>query len=37
VLLGDDEIAQGIATLRDFDSGAQRAVPLAELASALSV
>jgi histidyl-tRNA synthetase len=37
VLLGDDEIAQGVATVRDFDSGAQRAVPLAELAAHLGV
>jgi histidyl-tRNA synthetase len=31
VLLGDDEIKAGVATLRDFDSGEQSAVPLAEL------
>lgn len=31
VLLGDDEIAAGVATLRDLDSGAQAAVPLGEL------
>ena len=35
VLLGDDEIARGEATLRDFDSGAQQAVPLAGLAAHL--
>jgi histidyl-tRNA synthetase len=35
VLLGDDEIAAGSATLRDLDSGAQEAVPLAALAERL--
>jgi histidyl-tRNA synthetase len=35
VLLGDDEIARGEATLRDFDSGAQEAVALAGLAARL--
>jgi histidyl-tRNA synthetase len=35
VLLGDDEIAAGVATLRDLDSGAQSTVPLAELAARL--
>jgi histidyl-tRNA synthetase len=35
VLLGDDEIAAGTATLRDLDSGAQEAVPLGELAARL--
>jgi histidyl-tRNA synthetase len=35
ILLGEDEIAGGIATLRDFDSGAQDPVPLAELAARL--
>jgi histidyl-tRNA synthetase len=32
VLIGEDELAQGAATLRDLDSGAQTLVPLAELA-----
>ncbi len=32
VLFGEDELAQGAATLRDLDSGAQTLVPLAELA-----
>src|SRR5437879_2642346 len=31
VLIGEDELAQGAATLRDLDSGAQTLVPLAEL------
>jgi histidyl-tRNA synthetase len=35
ILLGEDEIAAGIATLRDFDSGAQDPVPLGELAARL--
>jgi histidyl-tRNA synthetase len=35
VLVGDDEIAAGTATLRDLDSGAQSAVPLGELAARL--
>ncbi len=35
VLLGDDEIAAGVATLRDLDSGAQAAVPLGELPARL--
>jgi len=35
VLLGDDEIARDEATVRDFDSGAQEAVPLAELPARL--
>src|SRR3954452_6992724 len=35
VLLGDNELAQGAATLRDLDSGSQELVPLSELASRL--
>ena len=35
VLLGDDELAKGIATVRDFDSGEQREVPLDDLAMCL--
>ena len=31
VLIGDNELAQNAATVRDFDSGAQETVPLAEL------
>jgi histidyl-tRNA synthetase len=31
VLLGDDELARGVAGLRDLDSGAQEEVPLAGL------
>jgi histidyl-tRNA synthetase len=35
VLLGDDELAQNAATIRDLDSGTQELVPLAELSSRL--
>jgi histidyl-tRNA synthetase len=35
VLLGDDELAQNAATIRDLDSGAQDVVPLAELPARL--
>jgi histidyl-tRNA synthetase len=35
VLLGDDELARGTATLRDFDSGAQSEVELDALAARL--
>jgi histidyl-tRNA synthetase len=35
VLLGGDELARGEATLRDFDSGAQEAVPLTGLTARL--
>src|SRR3954447_4444258 len=35
VLIGDNELAQEAATLRDFDSGAQELVPLGELAARL--
>ena len=35
VLIGDNELSQGAATLRDFDSGAQEIVPLGELAARL--
>ncbi len=35
VLIGEDELAQRAATLRDLDSGAQTLVPLAELAGRL--
>ena len=31
IILGEDELAKGVATLRDLDSGEQKAVPLAEL------
>jgi histidyl-tRNA synthetase len=37
VLIGEDELAQGAATLRDLDSGAQNVVPLAELAERLKM
>lgn len=36
VLLGDDELAAGSATLRDLDSGEQRTVPINALTGALS-
>jgi histidyl-tRNA synthetase len=31
VIIGDDELAKGVATVRDLDSGAQESVPLATL------
>ncbi len=36
VILGEDELASGILTVKDFTSGTQSKVPLAELASVLS-
>ncbi len=36
VLLGDDELARGEATVRDLDSGEQQAAPLAELEASLA-
>ena len=36
VILGEDELAGGIATLRDLDSGEQTAVPLSALAGHLA-
>ena len=35
VLIGDDELAKGAATVRDLDSGEQMEVPLAELTKKL--
>jgi histidyl-tRNA synthetase len=35
VLIGENELAQGALTVRDFDSGAQELVPLGELAARL--
>ena len=35
VILGEDEIASGTATIRDMASSDQRTVPIAELPSAL--
>jgi histidyl-tRNA synthetase len=35
VLLGDDELAQGVATVRDLDSGVQESVLLADLTARL--
>ena len=37
VLIGDNELAQGAATVRDFDSGAQELVPLADLPGRLKM
>ena len=37
VLLGDDELARGIATVRDLDSGEQSEVALDALAPRLAV
>jgi histidyl-tRNA synthetase len=36
VILGEDELASGVAQLRDLDAGTQDSVPLAELAARLS-
>jgi len=36
VLLGDDEIAKGVATVRDMTTGAQEQVSLEQLASRLA-
>jgi histidyl-tRNA synthetase len=36
ILLGDDELAKGVASLRDLDSGTQEEVPLAGLAARLA-
>src|SRR5579871_1471360 len=36
IILGEDELAKGVATLRDLDSGEQTAVPLAELEERLA-
>ena len=35
VILGDDEIAKGVAALRDLDSGEQREVAFDQLAQQL--
>jgi histidyl-tRNA synthetase len=37
ILIGDNELAQGAATVRDFDSGAQELVPLADLPERLKM
>jgi histidyl-tRNA synthetase len=37
ILLGDDELARGVATVRDLISGAQNEVPLADLPTWLRV
>ena len=36
VIVGDDELAESQATLRDMDSGEQQTVPLADLAAHLA-
>jgi histidyl-tRNA synthetase len=36
VILGDAELARGVAQVKDLSSGAQAEVPLAELAAHLS-
>src|SRR5579875_2563951 len=36
ILLGEDELKRGLATLRDLDSGTQSEVPFAELATRLA-
>jgi len=36
VILGEDELASGILTVKDFSSGVQTKVPRAELAKLLS-
>ena len=36
VIIGDDELAKGAATLRDLQSGAQEQVPLAQLPDRLA-
>ena len=35
VLIGEDELADGVATLRDLDAGGESKVPLDALARAL--
>ena len=35
IIIGDDELAKGVAQLKDLDSGAQREVALDALADAL--
>jgi histidyl-tRNA synthetase len=37
VIIGDDELAKGVATLRDLQSGAQEQVPLAQLQDRLTI
>jgi histidyl-tRNA synthetase len=36
VIVGDDELAKGVATLRDMATGEQQAVPLGEIAAGLA-
>ena len=37
LIIGDDELAKGVAQLKDLDSGTQREVPFEALAEALKV
>jgi histidyl-tRNA synthetase len=37
VILGDDELAKGVATVRDLRTGAQEQIPLAQLRDRLSI
>jgi histidyl-tRNA synthetase len=37
LIIGDDELAKGVAQLKDLDSGEQREVAFEGLASALAV
>jgi histidyl-tRNA synthetase len=37
LIIGDDELAKGVAQLKDLDSGTQREVPFETLAEALKV
>jgi histidyl-tRNA synthetase len=36
VILGEDDIARGVAQVKDLVTGAQEAVPLAEVAARLA-
>jgi histidyl-tRNA synthetase len=36
VILGEDEIAQGVAQLRDLDAGTQETMPIAGIVGRLS-
>ena len=37
VIIGDDELAKGVATIRDMDSGEQYEAPVAALVKSLSL
>jgi len=36
IILGDDELEKGVATIRDMESGEQQEVPLDGIAAALA-